>query len=194
MRQETLGHEPRVNMFSFEQQSEFSSFDKNDNRGQEAISKRLSVVSRVPFTEEQLFSIFDIVPGLEYCEVQRDPYSNYGHGVVQYFNVASAIYAKYKLHGFQYPPGNRIGVSFIDDGSNATDLLRKWQRRWSLHSLHQLCGITQVSSNFCNLQEVLDHSCLKSRRMLHYHHAKKAPPDTPVKERLLSFLIHILCL
>lgn len=61
-----------------EQQPEFSSFDKNDNRGQEAISKRLSVVSRVPFTEEQLFSIFDIVPGLEYCEVQRDPYSNYG--------------------------------------------------------------------------------------------------------------------
>ena len=61
-----------------EQQSDFSSFDKNDNRGQEAISKRLSVVSRVPFTEEQLFSIFDIVPGLEYCEVQRDPYSNYG--------------------------------------------------------------------------------------------------------------------
>lgn len=44
-----------------------------------------------------------------------------GHGVVQYFNVASAIYAKYKLHGFQYPPGNRIGVSFIDDGSNATE-------------------------------------------------------------------------
>lgn len=44
-----------------------------------------------------------------------------GHGVVQYFNVASAIYAKYKLHGFQYPPGNRIGVSFIDDGNNATE-------------------------------------------------------------------------
>lgn len=41
--------------------------------------------------------------------------------MVQYFNVASAIYAKYKLHGFQYPPGNRIGVSFIDDGSNATE-------------------------------------------------------------------------
>lgn len=61
-----------------EQQSEFSTFDKNDSRGQEAISKRLSVASRVPFTEEQLFSIFDIVPGLEYCEVHRDPYSNYG--------------------------------------------------------------------------------------------------------------------
>lgn len=44
-----------------------------------------------------------------------------GHGVVQYFNVASAIYAKYKLHGFQYPPGNRIAVSFIDDGNSATE-------------------------------------------------------------------------
>lgn len=57
MRQETLGHEPRVNMFSFEQQSEFSSFDKNDNRGQEAISKRLSVVSRVPLLKSS-FSAF----------------------------------------------------------------------------------------------------------------------------------------
>lgn len=64
-----------------EQQSEFSSSDKS-GRGQEAISTRLSVVSRVPFTEEQLFSIFDIVPGLEYCEVQRDPYSNYGKMIV----------------------------------------------------------------------------------------------------------------
>lgn len=64
-----------------EQQSEFPSFDKSD-RGQEAISRRLSVVSRAPFTEEQLFSIFDIVPGLEYCEVQRDPYSNYGKMIV----------------------------------------------------------------------------------------------------------------
>lgn len=71
-----------------EQQSEFSSFDKNDSRIQEAISKRLSVVSRVPFTEEQLFSIFDIVPGLEYCEVQRDPYSNYGKVIsILFFNI-----------------------------------------------------------------------------------------------------------
>ncbi|XP_030772588.1 RNA-binding protein 45 isoform X1 [Rhinopithecus roxellana] len=187
MRQEALGHEPRVTMFPFvgEQQSEFSSFDKNDSRGQEAISKRLSVVSRVPFTEEQLFSIFDIVPGLEYCEVQRDPYSNYGHGVVQYFNVASAIYAKYKLHGFQYPPGNRIGVSFIDDGSNATDLLRKMATQmvaaqlasmvWNNPSQQQLMQFGGSSGS--QLPQIQTDVVLPSCK-------KKAPPETPVKERL----------
>nr|XP_023398817.1 RNA-binding protein 45 [Loxodonta africana] len=185
MRQETLGHEPRVNMFPFEQQPEFASFEKNDNRGQEAISKRLSVVSRVPFTEEQLFSIFDIVPGLEYCEVQRDPYSNYGHGVVQYFNVASAIYAKYKLHGFQYPPGNRIGVSFIDDGSNAADLLRKMATQmvaaqlasmvWNNPSQQQFLPFGGSSGS--QLPQIQTDVVLPPCK-------KKAPPETPVKERL----------
>ncbi|XP_006866743.1 PREDICTED: RNA-binding protein 45 [Chrysochloris asiatica] len=185
MRQETLVHEPRVNMFPFEQQPEFSSFEKNDNRGQEAISKRLSVVSRVPFTEEQLFSIFDIIPGLEYCEVQRDPYSNYGHGVVQYFNVASAIYAKYKLHGFQYPPGNRIGVSFIDDGSNATDLLRKMATQMVAAQLASMVWNNPSQQQFlqfggnsgAQLPQIQTDVVLPSCK-------KKAPPETPVKERL----------
>ncbi|XP_073927266.1 RNA-binding protein 45 isoform X2 [Castor canadensis] len=185
MRQEGLGHEPRVNLFPFEQQSEFSSFDKNDSRGQEAISKRLSVVSRVPFTEEQLFSIFDIIPGLEYCEVQRDPYSNYGHGVVQYFNVASAIYAKYKLHGFQYPPGNRIGVSFIDDGSNATDLLRKMATQMVAAQLASMVWNNPNQQQFLQfgggsgsqLPQIQTDVILPSCK-------KKAPPETPVKERL----------
>ncbi|XP_029790188.1 RNA-binding protein 45 [Suricata suricatta] len=185
MRQETLGHEPRVNMFPFEQQSEFSSFDKNDSRGQEAISKRLSVVSRVPFTEEQLFSIFDIVPGLEYCEVQRDPYSNYGHGVVQYFNVASAIYAKYKLHGFQYPPGNRIGVSFVDDGNNAADLLRKMATQMVAAQLASMVWNNTNQQQFLQfggnsgsqLPQIQTDVVLPSCK-------KKAPPETPVKERL----------
>ncbi|XP_004701510.1 RNA-binding protein 45 [Echinops telfairi] len=185
MRQESLVHEPRVNMFPFEQQSEFSGFEKNDSRGQEAISKRLSVVSRVPFTEEQLFSIFDIIPGLEYCEVQRDPYSNYGHGVVQYFNVASAIYAKYKLHGFQYPPGNRIGVSFVDDGSNATDLLRKMATQmvaaqlasmvWNNPSQQQFLQFGGSSGS--QLPQIQTDVVLPSCK-------KKAPPETTVKERL----------
>ncbi|XP_049629397.1 RNA-binding protein 45 [Suncus etruscus] len=185
MRQETLGHEPRINMFPFEQQSDFSSFDKSDNRGQEAISKRLSVVSRVPFTEEQLFSIFDIVPGLEYCEVQRDPYSNYGHGVVQYFNVASAIYAKYKLHGFQYPPGNRIGVSFIDDGSNAADLLRKMATQMVAAQLASMVWNNPNQQQFLQfggssgsqLPQIQTDVALPSCK-------KKAPSETPVKERL----------
>ncbi|XP_021505174.1 RNA-binding protein 45 [Meriones unguiculatus] len=187
MRQEPLGNEPRATLFPFagEQQSEFSSFDKNDSRDLEAISKRLSVTSRVPFTEEQLFSIFDIVPGLEYCEVHRDPFSNYGHGVVQYSNAASAIYAKYKLHGFQYPPGNRIGVSFLDDGSNSADLIRKMATQmvvsqlasmvWSGPSQQQLLQFGGSSGS--QLPQIQTDVVLPSCK-------KKAPPETPVKERL----------
>ncbi|XP_047628918.1 RNA-binding protein 45 isoform X2 [Phacochoerus africanus] len=125
MRQETVGHEPRINMFSF------------------------------------------------------------GHGVVQYFNVASAIYAKYKLHGFQYPPGNRIGVSFIDDGSNATDLLRKMATQmvaaqlasmvWNNPSQQQLLQFGGSSGS--QLPQIQTDIVLPSCK-------KKAPPETPVKERL----------
>lgn len=59
-------------------QPEFCSFEKNETRIQESVSKRLSVVSRLPFIQEQLFALFDLVPGLEYCDVQRDPHTNNG--------------------------------------------------------------------------------------------------------------------
>lgn len=186
VRQESLGQEPRANLFPFvgEKQSEFSTFDKNDSRGQEAVSRRLSVVSRVPFTQEQLFSIFDIVPGLEYCEVQRDPCSNNGHGVVQYFNVASAIYAKSKLHGFQYPPGNRLVVSFLNDGSNMTELIRKMATQmvaaqlasmvWGTTNQQQWQFGGSAGSQAPQIQtDVVLPSC-----------KEKAPPKTRVKENL----------
>ncbi|KFO22407.1 RNA-binding protein 45 [Fukomys damarensis] len=109
----------------------------------------------------------------------------FGHGVVQYFNVASAIYAKYKLHGFQYPPGNRIGVSFIDDGSNATDLLRKMATQmvaaqlasmvWNNPSQQQFLQFGGSSGS--QLPQIQTDVILPSCK-------KKADPETPVKERL----------
>ncbi|XP_038607209.1 RNA-binding protein 45 isoform X2 [Tachyglossus aculeatus] len=186
MRQETLGHEQRVSMFPFEQ-TEFCNFEKNETRGQESVSKRLSVVSRVPFTQEQLFGLFDIIPGLEYCEIQRDPYSNYGHGVVQYFNVASAIYAKYKLHGFQYPPGNRIGVSFLEDGTNGSELLRKMATQmvaaqlasvvWNNPGQQQFMMPSPYGGSSSTQLPIQTDVVLPSCK-------KKALPDTTVKERL----------
>lgn len=63
---------------SWGMQPEFCSFEKTETRIQEPVSKRLSVVSRLPFIQEQLFALFDLVPGLEYCDVQRDPHTNSG--------------------------------------------------------------------------------------------------------------------
>ncbi|XP_034352326.1 RNA-binding protein 45 isoform X2 [Arvicanthis niloticus] len=178
VRHEALGHEPRENLFPF-------AFDKSDGRGQAAISTRLSVVSRVPFTEEQLFSIFDIVPGLEYCDVHRDPYSNYGHGVVQYFNVASAIYAKYKLHGFQYPPGNPIGVTFLDDGSNAADLIRNMATQMVAAQLESAVWSSPGQQPFLQFGGSSGSQASQIQTdVILPPCKKKAPPETPVKERL----------
>ncbi|XP_051842102.1 RNA-binding protein 45 isoform X3 [Antechinus flavipes] len=112
----------------------------------------------------------------------------FGHGVVRYFNVASAIYAKYKLHGFQYPPGNRIGVSFLEDGSNGTDLLRKMATQmvaaqlasmvWNNPGQQQFLASLQFGGNSgSQLPQIQTDIVLPSCK-------KNAPPETAVKERL----------
>ncbi|XP_072903235.1 RNA-binding protein 45 [Hemitrygon akajei] len=97
--------------------SELRTEIRSEMRGGENISTCLSVSTRGLLTHEQVYSLFDIIPGLEYCEIQRDPYMVYvkGYALIRYNNVASAVYAKEKLHGFEYPPGNRLGVNYIDD-------------------------------------------------------------------------------
>ncbi|KAF4026343.1 hypothetical protein G4228_018378 [Cervus hanglu yarkandensis] len=170
---------------------------------------RIFVMIPKSYTEEDLREKFKVFGDIEYCSIIKNKvtgeskglgYVRYlkpsqaaqaiencdrSHGVVQYFNVASAIYAKYKLHGFQYPPGNRIGVSFIDDGSNATDLLRKMATQmvaaqlasmvWNNPSQQQLLQFGGSSGS--QLPQIQTDVALPSCK-------KKAPPDTPVKERL----------
>ncbi|XP_043931365.1 RNA-binding protein 45 [Protopterus annectens] len=115
----TLEPPMNSNVFPFD----FYSLIKNEQRGHEGISRCLSVTSQVTLSQEQLFSLFDIVPGLEFCEIQRDPYSGYskGLGLVRYSNVASAVYAREKLSGFEYPPGNRLIVRYLEDVSDRSD-------------------------------------------------------------------------
>ena len=79
-------------------------------------SCRLSVSSSTSVNQDQMWKLFDLVPGLDYCEPARA-----GHGGdrrpkaffnVIYNNPQSASYAKEKLHGFEYPPGHRIVVRY----------------------------------------------------------------------------------
>ncbi|XP_041052631.1 RNA-binding protein 45-like [Carcharodon carcharias] len=92
---------------------DFNNFETNEIRDEENITTCLSVSTRCMLTHEQIYSLFDVIPGLEYCEIQRDP--NMGHAIVRYNNVASAVHAKEKLHGFEYPPGNQLRVNYIED-------------------------------------------------------------------------------
>lgn len=40
--------------------------------------------------------------------------------MIRYNNLGSAVYAKEKLNGFEYPPGNRLVVNYVDDGEDRT--------------------------------------------------------------------------
>jgi RNA recognition motif-containing protein len=94
---------------------------------------RLSVSVSPSVNQDQLWRLFDLVPGLDYCDRSRDSRNGSGGGgggsrtkgfyTVVYNNPQSATYAKEKLHGFEYPPGHRMVVRFdttYDQGSNSS--------------------------------------------------------------------------
>ncbi|KAE8580804.1 hypothetical protein XENTR_v10024547 [Xenopus tropicalis] len=156
----------------FPYEYDYASYDKSaDARTQETISKRLIVVSRLPLIQEQAHNLFDLVPGLEYCEVQRDPYNSFGHAIVQYQNISSAIYAKFKLHGFEYPPGNRLGVSYLNDGGDGSELLRKMASQMVAAQPYERPYASPVTS------QLQTDAAIPSVK-------KKAPSDAQSKERL----------
>ncbi|XP_048468279.1 RNA-binding protein 45-like [Rhincodon typus] len=92
---------------------EFSNFETSEISSGEIITTCLSLFTKYMLTYEQIYSLFDVIPGLEYCEIQNDP--NMGYAVVRYNNVASAVHAKEKLNGFEYPPGNQLRLNYIED-------------------------------------------------------------------------------
>lgn len=79
---------------------------------------RLMVSASASVNQDQLWRLFDIVPGLDYCERGRQFSQSRSSRsfVVVFNNPQSAVYAKEKLHGFEYPPGQRLLVRF--DGNS----------------------------------------------------------------------------
>ncbi|KAK2142014.1 hypothetical protein LSH36_1005g00011 [Paralvinella palmiformis] len=68
----------------------------------------LEVMAAPGVTRDQLYTLLDMTPGLEYCEVDRDS----GVAYVQYKLPQLAAYAKDKLSFLEYPPGYRIAVRY----------------------------------------------------------------------------------
>ncbi|XP_061693218.1 RNA-binding protein 45 [Syngnathoides biaculeatus] len=97
----------------------YNMMDYRGGSGGADLTRCLMVSTRAALSQEQIFALFDIIPGMEYCELQRDAYGmSKGHAMIRYSNLGSALYAKDKLNGFEYPPGNRLVVSFMDDGED----------------------------------------------------------------------------
>lgn len=70
----------------------------------------LSVICSPLLREEHLWRLFDIIPGLEYCRLNEDYLGRTNSATVTYSTKKGAVYAREKLHGFEYPPGERLIV------------------------------------------------------------------------------------
>ncbi|XP_042337541.1 RNA-binding protein 45, partial [Plectropomus leopardus] len=151
------------------------------------ITRCLMISTRAALTQEQVFALFDIIPGMEYCELQRDAYGmSKGHALIRYSNLGSAVYAKDKLNGFEYPPGNRLVVNFVDDGEDRSSPVGRMAMQFVATQMMSAAWNSPQSNQsmkppslpplppMARIQTDVSLPSLK----------KLAPPDSKVKERL----------
>ena len=82
------------------------------------VSNRLTVIAHGSLNQDQLWRLCDFFPGLDYCNTRHDPKTRQCYATVVYNSLQSAAYAKEKLHGFEYPPGQRLIVKFEASGGS----------------------------------------------------------------------------
>ncbi|XP_062389851.1 RNA-binding protein 45 isoform X1 [Sardina pilchardus] len=122
-RSEHMANESGMSGYPFSAENNYPSGDVWNS---DMITRCLMVSSRAAITQEQVYSLFDLIPGMDYCEMQRDQYGfSKGQAMIRYNNLGSAVYAKEKLNGFEYPPGNRLVVTYVDDGEDRTSPVGK---------------------------------------------------------------------
>jgi RNA recognition motif-containing protein len=84
------------------------------------INNRLYVIVSPSVGEDQVTRLFDIIPGLEYCDLKcnHSTGESRGFAYVTYNSINAAMYAKDKLNGFEYPPGCKLIVKYAEDPPN----------------------------------------------------------------------------
>ena len=107
---------------------------------------RLHVSTSPSVNQDQVWRLFDLVPGLDYCERKRNSANSNAKGIYTavYNNPQSATYAKEKLHGFEYPPGCRIVVRFEDNNGGQ-------------HQMYNRSNKSQQNNSRPNFQNDLAH-------------------------------------
>ncbi|XP_055620504.1 RNA-binding protein 45 isoform X2 [Toxorhynchites rutilus septentrionalis] len=77
-------------------------------QGGNANETTLTVLCSPSLNQDQLWRLFDIIPGLDYCQINNDFNNRNVTATVVYNNAQSAMYARDKIHGLEYPPGERL--------------------------------------------------------------------------------------
>ncbi len=92
-------------------------FVPNSTGMEVGVNNRLYIVVSPAVSEDQLSRLFDIIPGMEYCDlkVSHTTGESRGFAYITYNTINSAMYAKEKLNGFEYPPGCKLVVKYAED-------------------------------------------------------------------------------
>lgn len=82
---------------------------------------KLTVIAHPDLNQDQLWKLFDIVPGMDYCQIRYEGGNirpARALGQIVYSSSQWAAHAREKLHGFEYPPGFRLIVKPVFDGKH----------------------------------------------------------------------------
>ncbi|KAI0231772.1 RNA-binding protein 45 [Lamellibrachia satsuma] len=102
---------------------------------------RLEVMASTSVTQQQLWQLFDIIPGLEICDF--DTFT--GMGYVRYGQPKCAAHAIEKISGLEYPPGFRVSVRY-QGGRGYTGDIKPPQMASSAGNVNDLCQNLQAMS------------------------------------------------
>ncbi|XP_017773921.1 PREDICTED: RNA-binding protein 45 isoform X2 [Nicrophorus vespilloides] len=164
--------EPRKNNSNRNNNNTTTTNNNNSNNASNDYQQTLSTITTKPFqessigngdkfkimvlgspqlTEEQVWRLFNIIPGMEYCQWRYDTIKRRHVGTVVYSSFQWATHAIDKLNGFEYPIGSRLLVK--PDGT----VPRQDTNRTSQISIPSKSNIIP-SSNIIELYETLNHA------------------------------------
>lgn len=159
-----------------------------ENRTSAVIGNRLQVQVAVTVTQEHLARLFDLIPGLELCDLKKN-YStgeSKGVAVVVYNSVGSAIYAKEKLNGFEYPPGYKLIVRYAPDEVDGNVTAVRSSQLDLSHPTQQLnAGISYCTVQLPAAQPLSDSETCAERLFIVCH--PSPPPDNVLKDVFCRF-------
>ncbi|KAL8607974.1 hypothetical protein ACOMHN_005529 [Nucella lapillus] len=78
---------------------------------------QLQILTPIGMTQDYLTRLFNLVPGLQYCDLNEET----GLAYARYATPQCAIYARDKLDGFEYPLGSPLTVLLLDHNLCATE-------------------------------------------------------------------------
>lgn len=121
--------------------------------------QELEVLASGELNQEQLYRLFDLVPGLEFCNFDRAT----GLARVKYNSSSCTAYARDKLDSFEYPTGYRISVRYPlypdtnpMSGNSAQDMSPREEISQSLQQIARTTQNLQSGGIDGNIQQLVD--------------------------------------